>query len=155
MSSVSTITTEFNRIGIDKSAESSTSINGVGGGGGGGSTDNDHEITNHTSNNSSSSSNGNIIITSNSNESKLAHQQKHDYLVVDVPLGLIQRIEKLNSNSTFEFIGIMISCKVRVIHNLCSYLNHGTDGWWLMVLVGQLLEWSTSQTLQSGQRSNV
>ena len=121
MSSVSTITTEFNRIGIDKTEENgSTSINGGGVGDG----DTDHL---------SSTSSG-----SNSNESKSA-QQKHDFLVVDVPLGLIQRIEKLNSNSTFEFIGIMISCKVSLDCHKPSWL---ADQW----LIG--INWQNGRRLK-------
>lgn len=39
------------------------------------------------------------------------------HLILDVPLGLIQRIEKLyfynNTNQLNEFIGLLIDCKVR------------------------------------------
>ena len=39
------------------------------------------------------------------------------HLILDVPLGLIQRIEKLyfynNTNQLNEFIGMLIDCKVR------------------------------------------
>ena len=35
-----------------------------------------------------------------------------DYLVEDVPLGLIQKVQKISSQVNNELLGIMIFCKV-------------------------------------------
>lgn len=43
-----------------------------------------------------------------------------NYLIVDVPLGFIQRIEKMfnyNSNQINECMGILINCKVKYFNN--------------------------------------